>query len=77
MIFRAMEAGGVQDVREVINVGDTPLDLQAGSNAGVRGVIGVLTGAHDRDDLQGEPHTHIIESVANLPALIEQAETVE
>ena len=77
MIFRAMEASEVQNVQEVINVGDTPLDLQAGSNAGVRGVIGVLTGAHDRDDLQGEPHTHIIERVANLPALIEQAETVE
>jgi phosphonatase-like hydrolase len=71
MIFRAMEASGVQDVREVIDVGDTPLDLQAGRNAGVRGVIGVLTGAHGREDLQGEPHTHILESVAELPALIE------
>jgi len=77
MIFRTMKASGVRDVREVINGGDTPLDLQAGSNAGLRGVIGVLTGAHGREDLQDEPHTHIIESVTNLPALIEQAETVE
>jgi phosphoglycolate phosphatase-like HAD superfamily hydrolase len=61
----------VQNVQEVINVGDTPLDLQAGSNAGVRGVIGVLTGAHEREDLQREPHTHIIESVAEIPSLIE------
>jgi hypothetical protein len=44
MIFRRMEASGVTSVREVVNVGDTPLDLQAGSNAGVRGVVGVLTG---------------------------------
>ena len=72
MIFRAMEASGVQDVREVINIGDTPLDLQAGSNAGVRGVVGVTTGAHDREELQREPHTHILESVAELPALIER-----
>ena len=44
MIFRAMEAVGVTQWREVINVGDTPLDLQAGTNAGVLGVAGVLTG---------------------------------
>jgi len=72
MIFRAMETTGVQDVRQVINVGDTPLDLQSGSNAGVRGVVGVLTGEHDRESLQRAPHTHIIGSIAELPALIER-----
>jgi phosphonatase-like hydrolase len=72
MIFRAMEATGVQDVRQVINVGDTPLDLQSGTNAGVRGVVGVLTGEHHRESLQRAPHTHIIGSVAELPALIER-----
>lgn len=72
MIFRAMETSGVQDVGHVISVGDTPLDLQAGSNARVRGVVGVLTGAHDRESLQREPHTHIIGSVAELPQLIER-----
>ena len=71
MIFRAMEATGVQDVRQVINVGDTPLDLQSGHNASVRGVVGVLTGEHSRESLQGTPHTHIIASIAELPALIE------
>jgi phosphonatase-like hydrolase len=71
MIFHAMEATGVQNVNEVVNVGDTPLDLQSASNAGLRGVVGVLTGAHDREALQNEPHTHIIESIANLPKLIE------
>lgn len=72
MIFRAMEMTGVRDVREVINVGDTPLDLRSGTNAGVRGVVGVLSGSHDRDSLLREPHTHIIASVAELPALIER-----
>ena len=70
MIFRAMEATGVQSVKEVVNVGDTPLDLQSGSNAGLAGVVGVLTGAHNRENLQREPHTHIINSVAELPELI-------
>jgi phosphonatase-like hydrolase len=72
MIFRAMEATGVQDVSQVVNVGDTPLDLQAGGNAGVRGVVGVLTGEHKFDTLQREPHSHIIGSVAEIPALIER-----
>ena len=72
MIFHAMEATGVQDVSQVINVGDTPLDLQAGRNAGVRGVVGVLTGTHDRARLTREPHTHILPSVAHIPALLEK-----
>jgi len=70
MIFRAMEQTGVHDVRRVINVGDTPLDLQSGNNAGVCGVIGVLSGAHRREELEAEPHTHIVASVADLPELI-------
>jgi phosphonatase-like hydrolase len=72
MIFRAMEATGVQNVQEVINIGDTPLDLQSGRNAGVRGIVGVLTGSHDRESLEREPHTQIIASIAELPALIER-----
>ncbi len=67
MIFRAMEATGVRDVRQVINVGDTPLDLQAGTNAGVSRVVGVLTGTHGEERLKREPHTHIIPSVATFP----------
>jgi phosphonatase-like hydrolase len=72
MIFRAMEAAGVTSVREVINVGDTPLDLQAGTNAGVRDVIGVLTGLHTLERLQREPHTVLLPSVAKLPEWIEE-----
>jgi phosphonatase-like hydrolase len=70
MIFHAMEAARVGDVAEVMAVGDTPLDLQAGRNAGVRGVIGVLSGASKEEKLKPEPHTDILASVANLPALI-------
>ena len=72
MIFRAMEEAGVSAALEVINVGDTPLDLQAGSNAGVAGVVGVLTGLHQHARLRREPHTHIIGSVAELPALLQK-----
>jgi phosphonatase-like hydrolase len=71
MIFRAMEAARIGDVREVLNVGDTPLDLQAGSRAGVFGVIGVLTGIHKEERLLRESPSHLIASVAELPSLIE------
>jgi phosphonatase-like hydrolase len=69
-IFQAMEAARVADVAEVIVAGDTPLDLQAGTNAGVRGVVGVLSGVSKEDRLRPEPHTDILPSVAELPALI-------
>jgi phosphonatase-like hydrolase len=70
MIFHAMEATGVTSVSEVVNVGDTPLDLQSGTNAGVTAVVGVLTGPVPKERLQREPHTHLIGSVADIPALI-------
>ncbi len=71
LIFRAMEMSGVISVQQVANVGDTVLDLQAGHNAGVRYNIGVLSGAHKREQLEQEPHTHLLSSVAMLPALEE------
>jgi phosphoglycolate phosphatase-like HAD superfamily hydrolase len=64
-----MEATGVASVHEVMCVGDTVLDLQAGRNAGVRYVVGVLSGAHKKSQMEKERHTHLIESVAALPAL--------
>ena len=71
MIFQCMSRLGVFDVDRVIAIGDTPLDMQAGCNAGCRGVIGVLTGAHGIESLGMTRHTHIIPSVASLPTLLE------
>ncbi len=70
MIFHAMESARVNSVAEVMAVGDTPLDLQAGANAGLRAVVGVLSGASRLDVLRRETHSHILPSVANLPALL-------
>jgi phosphonatase-like hydrolase len=70
MIFHCMEATGVTDVRNVANAGDTVLDLQAGYNAGVALNIGVLSGAHGRDQMQEQPHTHLLNSVAELPHIL-------
>ena len=70
MLFHAMESAKVDNVAEVLAAGDTPLDLQAGSNAGLRAVVGVLSGASTAVLLRREPHTHILPSVADLPALL-------
>ena len=71
LIFRAMEAAGATSVHRVMNVGDTELDLRAGWNAGVAWNVGVTGGAHPRERLELAPHTHLIGSVASLPALWE------
>lgn len=70
LIFHAMESVAVQGVSEVLVAGDTPNDLRAGVNAGVRYVAGVLTGAHDAAALRREPHTHILSSAATIPEVL-------
>lgn len=70
MIFHAMEATGVTNVSEVMNVGDTALDLRSANNAGVGFAVAVLSGAVARGRLEREPHTHLIESVADIPGLV-------
>lgn len=69
LIFRAMEMCAITSIDQVANVGDTVLDLRAGQNAGVRFNVGVLSGAHTKEQLELEPHTHLLSSVAELPAL--------
>jgi phosphonatase-like hydrolase len=69
LIFRAMEATGVTSTQRVLVAGDTPNDLAAGMNAGAAYVVGVLTGSFDATALGREPHTHLLPSVAQLPAI--------
>ena len=70
MVLRAVIDLGVDDVAEVAVVGDTTSDLESGARAGASMVVGVLSGAHTRDQLAGAPHTHLIASVADLPDLV-------
>ena len=73
LIHLAMKELGVQSVHQVIKIGDTPADLLSGYNAGCVGNIGVLSGANSKEVLLNYPHTHIIDSVVDLPHLIETA----
>jgi phosphonatase-like hydrolase len=70
MLFHAMEAARVQDVRAVMAVGDTPLDLQAANNAGLAAAVGVYSGAATQSRLRQERSSAVLPSVASLPAWI-------
>jgi phosphonatase-like hydrolase len=70
MIRLLMARLGIEDVRRVAKVGDTRADLEEGANAGCSLVIGVTSGSFTREQLQAYPHSHIVESVADVPALV-------
>lgn len=72
LILRAMADAGITNASQVATVGDTTLDLEAGARAGVGWNVGVLSGAHRREALELAPHTHLLQSVAELPGLWEQ-----
>jgi len=70
LIMTAMERLQQIDVLGVASVGDTVSDLEAGANAGTGINVGVLSGAHTRQQLLSVSHTALIDSVADLPALL-------
>ena len=69
LIYRAMIELGVVACDRSRSSGDTPLDLQSGMNAEAGWVIGVFSGAHEIGTLGATPHTHLSQSVAELPML--------
>jgi phosphonatase-like hydrolase len=73
MIYHAMEAAHVDNVKDVVAVGDTPLDLQAANNAGVAGAIGVWSGAATQEKLRKEKYSQLLPSVASLPELLKRS----
>jgi phosphoglycolate phosphatase len=57
-------------VTELAAVGDTVSDIESGRRAGAGLVAGVLTGGASREELTAAGATHVLESVADLPALV-------
>ena len=70
MLGALMARTGVADPRRVAKVGDTPVDLEEGFNAGCGLNVGVTTGGNPHSVLERYPHTHILASVAELPRLL-------
>ncbi|MFF9015168.1 phosphonatase-like hydrolase [Streptomyces sp. NPDC014870] len=69
-----LRTGAVGDVRHVAVAGDTSYDMLSGVRSGAGIVAGVLTGAHDEAALKEHGATHVLGSVADLPAAIARAE---
>lgn len=70
MVLEAVRRSGVSSVEASAKVGDTPADLQEGMSAGCGLVIGVTNGTHSRSELAMCPHTHLIDSLEELPAVL-------
>lgn len=70
MIQSIMMELGLDDPAAVAKVGDTPSDLQEGKNANCGWVIGVSSGVSQKEVLQQEYHTHMIDRLSDvLPIL--------
>ncbi|MGW0119643.1 phosphonatase-like hydrolase [Streptomyces sp. NPDC003327] len=70
-----LRTGAVDGVRQVVVAGDTSYDMLSGVRAGAGIVAGVLTGAHGATALKEHGATHVLASVAELPALIGEYES--
>ncbi|GBG37714.1 HAD family hydrolase [Mycobacterium montefiorense] len=71
MVLTALLRTGIEAVDQIAVAGDTTSDLWAGSRAGAAIVAGVRTGAHSDADFATVPHTHVLDSVAELVACID------
>jgi phosphonatase-like hydrolase len=70
MILTAALRLQVEDVRHIAVCGDTASDILSGRRSGASIVAGVLTGAHDRTDLEAAGATQVLEGISGLPDLI-------
>ena len=71
MIHGIMQTLGIPDVSDVAKVGDTEVDVAEGRNAGCGLVISVTTGAYTREQLEQYKPDAIIDSLNELPALLQ------
>ncbi|MBO2011310.1 HAD family hydrolase [Hymenobacter negativus] len=72
MIKKAMQVFGITDPQQVINVGDTPSDLESGRQAGCRYSLGLTNGTHTREQLAVCPNDGLLASLAELQQLLEK-----
>ena len=70
MILRAMAQFKITDPSQVTKVGDTPSDMMEGMNAKCGNVIGVTWGAYKREELEMEKHTHLVDDLVEILAIV-------
>jgi len=63
MILKVMELLHIHSPLEVINIGDTPSDLESGQRAGVKFSFGLTNGTHTREQLEIIPNDGLFGSL--------------
>jgi phosphonatase-like hydrolase len=73
MVLHAVLRLGIDDVADVAVVGDTTADVLSGRRSGASLVVGVLSGFDSEDQLHAAGATHIVNSVIDVPSLLESS----
>ena len=72
LALAAMLQAGVTAVQDMALVHGTGAGMECGRRSGASVVVGVLTGAHSAARLRAAGATHIVSSIAEVPALLEK-----
>lgn len=71
MIVKAMQHFGISDPSTVAKIGDSIIDIEEGRSASCSLSIGITTGAHTREQLLQANPDLIVESLDEIPKLLE------
>lgn len=71
MIQKAMKIFNISDPKKVINIGDTPSDLQSGVRAGCRLALGLINGTHTKEQLNIYRNDGLLPSLNELKLIIQ------
>lgn len=71
MILYAMDMLGISDPKEVVKIGDAPVDILEGKAAGCRLSLGLTNGCHRREELEAVLPDGLLGSLHELKAFLE------
>lgn len=61
---------GIDDPKQVVKVGDTPVDLKEGRNAGCALSLAVTNGTHAKVELEVLDNDGLLQSLHELPGML-------
>ncbi len=77
MIQKAMSVFGITDPKQVVKIGDTPVDLEEGREAGCLLSLAVVNGTHSQAELEVLDNDGLLLSLTELPAFLEKLALIE
>jgi len=72
MIRSLMARLDIAQAQNIAKVGDTPVDIEEGVNAGCSLIVGVTTGSFTRQQLEAYLNARIVDSVNDVPGLLRE-----